>query len=185
MNNTTTVRTVEEDIFMNNGIVVVDAGDGCLEAAIIKMKEVVTGIVKKKKKEEQELQRIEKRKLLQRQSVSISSLLKSLSEKEKIRHEEYCRAILEGFEDDDEDNDDENDDDDDSIEKTTISLSELSMALTDLDDSDSNSDIDSDSNYNTQKGDQQIEQQRRRRQQNVFQRMKRRWSKIDQVLLDF
>jgi len=151
---------------MNSSIDVFDAGHGCseeqIQTEIVRIKEEA----ELKKKEELLARRNEIRKLLQRHSVSISSL-QVLSDKE-IRHEENCRAIPEGDEDEDEEEDDNDegiDNDNDSIEKMTISLSESSMASTDIDDSDSNS------NSDTENGDRQTEPKRRRR--HVFHRVKR------------
>merc|ERR1712161_131147 len=88
------------------------------------------------------------------------SSLQVLSNTE-IRHEENCRAIPEG-------NEDEDEDEDDSIEKIITSLSESSLAPTEIDDSDSNSE---ESNSDTENGNRQTESKQRRR--HVFHRVKR------------
>merc|ERR1712238_340708 len=117
-----TVGTIE-DVFINNGIIVVDAEDGdCseqqmkerIEAEIVRIKEEA----EQKKKEELVARRNEIRRLLQGHSVSISSLkLKCEKETQQARHEENSMAIPEGDEDEDEEeSDDENDTDSDQDE---------------------------------------------------------------------
>mmetsp|Transcript_11569 Transcript_11569/g.12674 ORF Transcript_11569/g.12674 Transcript_11569/m.12674 type:complete len:174 (+) Transcript_11569:51-572(+) len=158
-------------VYMNSGIDVFDAGHGCSEdqvqTEIVRIQEEA----ELKKKEALLARRNEIRKLLQRHSVSMSSL-QVQSEKE-IRQEENGRAIPEGNEDEDEDEDEDDNNEgkdnvDDSIQKMTISVSESSMASTNLDDSDSNSN----SNNDTENGDRQTEPRRQRRR-HVFHRMKR------------
>merc|ERR1712238_304241 len=109
-----TVGTIE-DVYRNNGIVVVDAGDGCsenqmkerIEEEIVRIKEEA----EQKKKEELVARRNEIRRLLQGHSVSISSLkLKCEKETQQTRHEENRLAIPEGDEDEEE-SDDEDDHD--------------------------------------------------------------------------
>eukprot|EP00751_Fragilariopsis_kerguelensis_P030501 CAMPEP_0170922664 /NCGR_PEP_ID=MMETSP0735-20130129/10581_1 /TAXON_ID=186038 /ORGANISM="Fragilariopsis kerguelensis, Strain L26-C5" /LENGTH=153 /DNA_ID=CAMNT_0011322113 /DNA_START=1 /DNA_END=463 /DNA_ORIENTATION=+ len=137
---------------MNSGIDVFDAGHGCSEEQIQSEIVRIQEEAELKKKEELLARRNEIRKLLQRHSVSMSSL--QVQSDKEIRHEENCRAIPEGNEDEDEDEDDNNegkDNVDDSIQKMTISVSESSMASTNLDDSDSNSN--SNSNNDTENGD--------------------------------
>ena len=164
-------------VFINNDIDIVNAGQSCcsedeLHTEIVTIQDEAAS--KEKKAAELAVRRNEIRKLLQRHSVSMSSL-QVLSNTE-IRHEENCRAIPEGNEDEDEDeddndegNDNDNDNEDDSIEKITTSLSESSLAPTENDDSDSNSD--SESNSDIENGERQIEPKRRRR--HVFHRVKR------------
>mmetsp|Transcript_11568 Transcript_11568/g.12672 ORF Transcript_11568/g.12672 Transcript_11568/m.12672 type:complete len:244 (+) Transcript_11568:529-1260(+) len=179
-----------EDVFINNGIVVVDAEDSCsesqmkdrIEAEIVRIKEEA----EKKKKEELLARRNEIRRLLQGHSVSISSLkLKCEKETQVIRHEENRMAIPEGNEDeeesDDEDDNDQvedenndNDSNDDSIKKTTTSLSNDSLRTTNPDDSDSEDDSDSDGNDDTESGNRQLERKlEKRRRRKVFHRVKR------------
>mmetsp|Transcript_22673 Transcript_22673/g.26233 ORF Transcript_22673/g.26233 Transcript_22673/m.26233 type:complete len:159 (-) Transcript_22673:322-798(-) len=143
-------------VYMNSGIDVFDAGHGCSEdqvqTEIVRIQEEA----ELKKKEELLARRNEIRKLLQRHSVSMSSL--QVQSDKEIRHEENCRAIPEGNEDEDEDEDDNDEG------NVNDKLSELSMASTVLDESDI------DSNSDTKNGDQQTESKRRR---HVFHRVKR------------
>ena len=176
-----------EDVFINNGIVVLDAEDGdCseqqmkerIEAEIVRIKEEA----EKKKKEELLAKRNEIRKLLQGHSVSISSLkLKREKETQKARHEENSMAIPEGDKDEEEsddenDNEEEQNENDDSMKKTTTSVSNDSLKTSNPEDSDSEDDSERESNDDVENGNQQLERKLERQQRrNVIYRMKSRF----------
>ena len=143
-------------------------------AIAMKMARELAAVRKQKKTNDEHVEHLQRRRieitnLLQHCSTSISSL-QSLSIKES-RHEENCQAIPEGNENEEED-DDIDDDGDDSVVKL------LSKTLTldqDERDSSNNSNTDSDCNYDIEKGTVKQTEQQKRRRNNVFHRMKRRF----------